>query len=318
MRVSLLVALVTFVSVASGIPSSKNTGINKVEVDVERLVRKLATTPHKVKRSLRQHDFKELNRPDSADEERAIADKVDDIVRKADDIVGNVNKIPKNLNTAVEKAVLTADDLAAVAKNVAKYPKNLSPATMKQIQKIEELRLKDVATYSKESGRSMRRVIEPFDGMKVAPKEYLVSNHGRELQRYSEDGSKRLLSSAVVSRPQELGGGDVLLISSSNPTKNDWLLPKGGWDMGEDIQTAAWREVIEEGGVKAKDLSRVDKLSDDKHIYYLYKMKADKVYDDWAESVRYRLWVSYDDAMELLEKRPKMVEMVEKAKAADK
>ncbi|OWZ16592.1 RxLR effector protein [Phytophthora megakarya] len=317
MRVPLILALVTFVLVASGTPSSAYNDITNVEMDVKRLFRRLSVDSYKVKRVLRQYDFNELSGPDSVDEERAVVDKVDDIVNKADDIVGKANKIPKNLNAAVEKAVMTVEDTVTVAKNVAKYPKHLSVATMNQIQKVEQLRLRDVATYSKETGKSMRREIVPFEGIKIVPDKYLVSNHGRVQQRWSEDNSKRLLSSAVVSRPESLGGGDVLLISSSNPTKNDWLLPKGGWDHGENIEHAALREVIEEGGVNAKLLHNLGTMSEDEHAYYFYMMQAKTVYDDWAESARYRLWVSYDDAMKLLQKRPKMVEMVEKAKTTD-
>ncbi|OWZ12981.1 RxLR effector protein [Phytophthora megakarya] len=130
------------------------------------------------------------------------------------------------------------------------YPKGLSSGTMDQIRNVEKMRLSDLTTYVKVNGKSLRKKIPAFDGIKIAPEKYLGSNHGREgVQRLTKD-NKRKLSAAVVSRPQELGGGDVLLISSSNPTKNDWLLPKGGWDKGEDIQHAALREVIEEGGVR--------------------------------------------------------------------
>ncbi|RAW21369.1 hypothetical protein PC110_g22190 [Phytophthora cactorum] len=278
------------------------------------------------KRSLRQNDFNELSATEVSNEERNIVkvDKVDDIVTKVDDAFGkmHVQKLPANLNAAVEKAVMTADDIAAVAKKIsAKYPKGLSESTMTQIKKVEEQRLKDLATYSKDTADGMRRKIEPFPGIKIAPKEYLGSHIGRDMQRYGNDNA-RLLSCNVISRPKEQGGGDVLLISSSNPNKNDWLLPKGGWDKGEDIEKAAWREAIEEGGVNGKLTAALGKITfknkdDKKYRYYAYKMKAKTVYDDWSESVRYRLWVSYEDAIKMLGNREEMVNIVKRAKLAD-
>ncbi|EGZ18980.1 hypothetical protein PHYSODRAFT_462707, partial [Phytophthora sojae] len=92
------------------------------------------------------------------------------------------------------------------------------------------------------------------------PAPILTSHTGREDQLYAKDGT-RLLSCSVVSRSAKEGGGNVLLISSSNPTKKDWLLPKGGWDEGETIHRAAWREVIEEGGVDAQLKIGLGKLS---------------------------------------------------------
>lgn len=73
---------------------------------------------------------------------------------------------------------------------------------------------------TKKTKDGMHRDIEPF------PAPILTSHTGREDQLYAKDGT-RLLSCSVVSRSAKEGGGNVLLISSSNPTKKDWLLPKG-------------------------------------------------------------------------------------------
>ncbi|POM76161.1 RxLR effector family protein [Phytophthora palmivora] len=190
MRVLSLVALITLVSATLGSATSETTGIAHVKPNSNR---ELAGTHKQVKRSLRQYDFNELAEPTSHHEERgAMAHQLDDIVTKVDDVIGKA-KFPTNLNAAVEKAAMTADDMAAVAKTIAaKYPEGLSVATMKQIQKVEQLRLKDVATYSKETGKSMRRVIEPFEGIKIAPPNYLESHVGRGDQLY--ENGKRLLS----------------------------------------------------------------------------------------------------------------------------
>ncbi|KAG6599667.1 Secreted RxLR effector peptide protein [Phytophthora cinnamomi] len=160
--------------------------------------------------------------------------------------------------------------------------------------------------------------MEHVDGMKYAPR--LESNTGRANQRYDEDGS-RMLSCIVASRSPEEGGGDVLLISSSNPKKQDWLLPKGGWDNDETIEYAAWRELMEEGGVEGSIVSPLQPFKfwkgDDGYVYHPFMMHATTVFDQWAESMRYRIWVSYDDAEKLLWKRPEMVDVVKAARSAD-
>lgn len=92
----------------------------------------------------------------------------------------------------------------------------------------------------------MRREIEPYPGMKVAPT--LTSNIGRADQRFTADGG-RMTECAVVTRPKSEGGG-FLLISTSKLDRQEFTLPKGGWDHGESVHRATRREVREEGGVR--------------------------------------------------------------------
>lgn len=82
----------------------------------------------------------------------------------------------------------------------------------------------------------------------MAPEKFKSSHVGRNTQRYGKDKSW-WLSASVIARTTDQGERQILLISSSNPTKSDSLLPKGGWDTGEKVKKAALREVIEEGGV---------------------------------------------------------------------
>lgn len=88
----------------------------------------------------------------------------------------------------------------------------------------------------------------------MAPEKFMSSHVGRNTQRYGKDKS-RWLSASVIARTTDQGERQILLISSSNPTKSDSLLPKGGWDTGEKVKKAALREVIEEGGVCGDILS---------------------------------------------------------------
>ncbi|EGZ07699.1 hypothetical protein PHYSODRAFT_463206, partial [Phytophthora sojae] len=119
---------------------------------------------------------------------------------------------------------------------------------LKQLRKVEEQRLKDLpkmGSVTKRTPDGMRREIEPYPGMKVAPT--LTSNIGRADQRFTADGG-RMTECAVVTRPKSEGGG-FLLISTSKLDRQEFTLPKGGWDHGESVHRATRREVREEGGV---------------------------------------------------------------------
>ncbi|KAG7384469.1 Nudix hydrolase 3 [Phytophthora pseudosyringae] len=324
MRVLSLVALVTFLSAACVAADSDKT---RIAADVDIVSRELASGPKQVKRSLRRYE--------ADGEERILPglEKLDDVmskVTKVDDIAAKAANPSGKLSTLVRKNKGNLAEYAALVKKLStsKVYKDVNLDTMslsvlRQMDDVEKVRAVDIKNGlkgTKATADGMRRKMEPFPGMKIAPEQYLASHVGRHTQRYGKDGS-RWLSSAVVSRPAEQGGGQVLLISSSNPKKGDWLLPKGGWDQGESIKKSALREVIEEGGVNAQLAHGLGKVKfsegKSKYTYFAYLMKGGTVYDDWSESVRYRLFVSYDEAMVLLANRPRMVEVVRRAKAVD-
>ncbi|GMF16643.1 unnamed protein product [Phytophthora lilii] len=193
------------------------------------------------KRSLRWRDQED-------GEEREIG-QLNALVEKADDVLARAtHSSPKVKNSAWQ--IVKYDNMAATVNVLKKYPQGLDSKTMAQLAKVEEQRAKDVAFLKKMSKKKPDGLLRPMEitpDMKVAP--VLNSHVGRHQQLFADDGS-RLLSCVVVSRPAKEGGGDVLLISSSNPNKQEWLLPKGGWDKGESIHKAAWREAMEEGGVR--------------------------------------------------------------------
>nr|QMU24839.1 PaRXLR15 [Phytophthora agathidicida] len=238
MRLLSLVALVATLmwSCEAGINSDK-IAISKIDSNIDFLELTADNQKDQTKRSLRRYD------DNSMGEERGTG-KLDDAAEKIIHVTQK-RKFPKELITAVEKNL---DDLVAAAAKATvaqKYSSKLSSRTLQQLEKIEILRSKDIASYSKKTGDGMRRKMTIGKDTKVAP---ILSSHvGRGNQHY--EGKRRLLTCSVVSRRAEDGGGDVLLISSSNPNKNEFILPKGGWDHGETVGKSAWREVIEEGGV---------------------------------------------------------------------
>ncbi|KAH7485296.1 hypothetical protein KRP22_006445 [Phytophthora ramorum] len=279
-----------------------------------------------------------LHRDENASDEEERgggAEKLDEVMEK---VVHASKKLRKRVSTA---ALEKLNDLAAKVKKVSPMrPENLSPSTLKQLDKIDEMKRLDriaeakrldalpeaqrIAELAKKNpGKStpdgMFRKMELGPDAKIAPT--LTSEIGRAKQRFDDDG-RRLLSCIVVSRRTEDGGGDVLLISSSNPKRDDWILPKGGWNEGEGIEKAAWRELVEEGGVNGQFVvglgkKNVDGAKNQKFRYYMYKMQAKTVYDQWPESMRHRLWVPSEDAIKLLAGRPDMVDVVRRAQLAD-
>ncbi|KAG6574501.1 RxLR effector protein [Phytophthora cinnamomi] len=55
-----------------------------------------------------------------------------------------------------------------------------------------------------------------------------------------------------------------------------------------------------------------------KHVFHSYLMQGVKKYDQWPESMRYRIWLSWDDAITLLKAKnhPEMAEIVMRAREA--
>ncbi|ETN20071.1 hypothetical protein PPTG_03159 [Phytophthora nicotianae INRA-310] len=278
------------------------------------------------KRSLRQYTAYDLDEGDSEDEERGvnISEQLDGVLSKVDDAVGKAGKAPSKLDALIMKNVdefaKFADEHARLSKELfGKYPRanELSLSTLRQLEKIEKVREMDIKNGlkgNKVEPDGMRRKIVPFPGMKIAPEQDLLSKVGRDTEHYKTVGG-RALAAGIVTRTNGKGEHEILLISSSNPEKYEFLIPKGGVEKGEEVRKAAVREVVEESGVKADIVRELDKIkiSEEKSIQP-YLMKSDVVYDDWSESLRHRLWVPYKDAINLLDNRPQMLEMVKGAK----
>ncbi|KAK1943136.1 Nudix hydrolase 21 [Phytophthora citrophthora] len=317
------VILIAFASTSLVVSGSEASGIAVVEPVADRSTQ--------LKRSLRLGIF------ESGDEDRgALTDlgKMDDVLSKTEKASRKAVTVTSKWKTLVLRNI---DELVEHSRLTQKLSglklykdvglEKMSLSTLRQLDDMEVMRLSDIKNGikgTKTTPDGMRRKMENVPAGDIAPEKFLKSHIGRSEQRFDTDGS-RLLSSGVVSRPAEQGGGEVLLISSSNPEKGDFLLPKGGWDKGEGIEMAALREMIEEGGVNAKLLHKLGdykvkeqtKHGEQTYTYKAFKMEASKVYVDYAESIRYRVWVPFEDAMLLLANRPYMVQLVKKAKEID-
>uniref|UniRef100_A0AAV1U2X4 Nudix hydrolase domain-containing protein n=1 Tax=Peronospora matthiolae TaxID=2874970 RepID=A0AAV1U2X4_9STRA len=196
----------------------------------------------------------------------------------------------------------------------------LSADTAKQLRDAEKDRAEMVQLLKaagKKAPESLRRDIVKLN-MKTVPDEYLTSDVGREKQRFNEN--RRELTCSIVSNIKRNKNHQVLLISSSNPKKPEWLLPKGGWNNDESMMDSAKREIIEEAGVSTRGRPRylgvryvtvLDGKEETSYVYRVIKVDSGTVYDQWPESIRHRIWVTFNDAIKLLkDDRPHMAAMV--------
>lgn len=115
----------------------------------------------------------------------------------------------------------------------------------------------------------------------------------------------------------------VLLVQSTH--RNDWVLPKGGWESDEECTEAAEREAWEEAGIICKidydlgqisDMRTAKQLSKDapRAIYQFYEATVTEERSDWPERhKRNRKWMTYADAAEALKSRPELAEALKRS-----
>lgn len=85
------------------------------------------------------------------------------------------------------------------------------------------------------------------DDLNIKQSTRKTSRQGRETQRWDHDTSTNERIRLVTGCVPILRDGSILFVSSSR--KSEWILPKGGWEMDEDMEESAIRETHEEAGV---------------------------------------------------------------------
>lgn len=75
----------------------------------------------------------------------------------------------------------------------------------------------------------------------------MTSRTGRETQRWATDTGTNQLFRLVTGTVPIMTDGRILFCSSSR--KQEWILPKGGWEADETMEESALRETFEEAGV---------------------------------------------------------------------
>lgn len=100
---------------------------------------------------------------------------------------------------------------------------------------------------------------------------------------------------------------EVLLVTSIN-CPDEWIIPAGGVEAGEEFQDAAVREVSEEAGVCGKIVRPLGMFQNDSStsrtmVYVLLVNQENEIWPDAAKGRR-RRWFSIDEAWVRLSHRP--------------
>ncbi|CAH2221400.1 diphosphoinositol polyphosphate phosphohydrolase 1 [Pelobates cultripes] len=127
----------------------------------------------------------------------------------------------------------------------------------------------------------------------------LKSNQTRT---YDRDGYKKRAACVCFRDGAEV---EVLLVSSSR-YPDQWIVPGGGLEPGEEPSAAAVREVCEEAGVKGilgRMLGVFENL-ERKHRTYVYVLTVTEILEDWEDSLsigRKRCWFTIEEAVSALQ-----------------
>ncbi|KXS11726.1 hypothetical protein M427DRAFT_421458 [Gonapodya prolifera JEL478] len=133
---------------------------------------------------------------------------------------------------------------------------------------------------------------------------------GRKSQIYVN--GVRQVGACVVIKPST----KQILVISSRKHPDKWVLPKGGWeDFEPTLEACAVRETWEEAGVKGDVKAELGKwkyeAGKEKEEVGVFEMEVRDEEKKWPEEKeRERKWVSYDEALKLLNHRKWMNEAV--------
>lgn len=185
-------------------------------------------------RFLRRYAFDEEANRENEDEERGIgvSKQLDDVLLKADEVIGISKNVVRKVGGALIKNSRETDEYLRLTRALSgKYPtaKELGLSTLRQLKKIEAVRKKDIEKgidVSKAATDGMHRDIKLVDGIKRVPDKYMGAHVGRDQQRFTE-ADTRSLAAGVVTRTNKKGEQKILLVSSSKPTKYEFMISKG-------------------------------------------------------------------------------------------
>ncbi|XP_074589491.1 nudix hydrolase 17, mitochondrial-like [Curcuma longa] len=128
----------------------------------------------------------------------------------------------------------------------------------------------------------------------------LVSRQGRQLQRYSNCGSRLIVGCIPYKLKQN--GVEVLVVTSQK--REDIMFPKGGWELDETMIQAACREAFEEAGVQGNVEDKLgewrykSKSHDKIHEAVMFPLNVTEELYYWPEkALRTRKWVNVAEVM---------------------
>ncbi|XP_029803404.1 diphosphoinositol polyphosphate phosphohydrolase NUDT4B-like [Suricata suricatta] len=136
-----------------------------------------------------------------------------------------------------------------------------------------------------------------------------------QTRTYDREGFKKRAVCLCFRSEQE----DEVLLVSCRGYPDEWIVPGGGMEPGEEPGGAATREVYAEAGVRGKVgrlLGIFEQHQDRKHRTHVYVLTVTEILEDWEDSVhigRKREWFKVEDAIKVLQcHKPVHAEYLEK------
>lgn len=169
-----------------------------------------------------------------------------------------------------------------------------------------------------------------FDGSVIKLSVTNTSREGRAMQRWDRCPDTDRLIRLTTGCVPITNDGRIMFCSSAK--KKEWILPKGGWELDEEMEVSAVREAYEEAGVlgvlgpKLSDLTyetrkeklrrmgssslstgtKVPKSPPGKHALVrvsFFPLYISDVLEDWPESGRTRKVLSIEEALETIQRQ---------------
>lgn len=168
---------------------------------------------------------------------------------------GRVKAPPVCVDATLMKEAMSTEELAKLS-----FPFEVSPTSSKcdLVDREPSVVSSSSSTASRESAFSdqegkhmlstpirLERRQSSHINLKVTNQK--TSRSGRDSQRWFTDPTTQSVYRMVTGCVPIVEGGRILFVSASR--KPEWIIPKGGWEMDEQMEESAIRECFEEAGV---------------------------------------------------------------------
>lgn len=153
--------------------------------------------------------------------------------------VGRIKEPPVCKSESLTKESLSFEQLSKMCWSTSPAEQSSSVAPQEALSQSTP----SVETDGTKQNHESRNVPLPAPGLFKR----MTSRTGRETQRWSTDSGTNQLFRLTTGTVPIMTDGRILFCSSSR--KQEWILPKGGWEADETMEESALRETFEEAGV---------------------------------------------------------------------